>query len=114
MNFPNDADGDALRRLIHDGSDLSRPMAIDFTVDVPTRAAGEAVARAAEQAGYQTSVEMDEEDGAWTCYCTRYMIANYAAVVEAQRELNRLSEPHGGSCDGWGSFGNAAGAGTGS
>jgi hypothetical protein len=107
MKFPNDADGDALRRLVKAGSDLARPMTIDFTVDVPTRAAGQAIAWAAQKVGYHPSVEYDEESGAWTCYCSRHMIADYRAVVAAQEELNRLSELHGGFCDGWGSFGNA-------
>ena len=104
MDYPDDADGDALRRLVQAGMDLSRPITVDFMVDVPTRAAGRAVAEAAEKAGYETAVEQDDEDGAWTCYCSRNMIASYAAVVAAQEELTRLSEPHGGYCDGWGSM----------
>jgi hypothetical protein len=107
MEFPHDADGDALRRLALAGSDLSRPMTVEFTVDVPTQAAGQAVAQTAQAAGYRTAVERDEEDGAWTCYCTRDMIASYEALIASQKELNRLAEPHGGYCDGWGSSGNA-------
>jgi hypothetical protein len=30
--LPNDADGDAIRRVALDGADLDKPMAIDFTV----------------------------------------------------------------------------------
>jgi len=108
MEFPNDADGDALRRLAADGNDMARPMAIEFTIAVPSRAAGQAVALAAQAAGYRTSVEQVAEERTWTCYCTKHMIASYEAVVLAQRELNRLSGPHGGQCDGWGSFGNAS------
>jgi hypothetical protein len=33
-HLPNDADGDALRRLRATGSDLSRDMEIDFAVDI--------------------------------------------------------------------------------
>jgi hypothetical protein len=33
-DYPNDADGDALRRIANDGSDMSQPMEVDFTVDV--------------------------------------------------------------------------------
>jgi regulator of RNase E activity RraB len=104
MHLPNDADGDALRRLAAAGSDLSRPMSIDFAVAVPSRVAGLAVARAAAVVGYESSV--DGGGDGWTCYCTRRMVASHAAVVDAQAELNRLSEPHGGRCDGWGSAGN--------
>jgi regulator of RNase E activity RraB len=86
---------------------MARPMTIEFTVAVPSLAAGQAVAGAAQEIGYRTSVEHDEEGETWTCYCTRHMVATYEAIVLAQRELNRLSGPHGGHCDGWGSFGNA-------
>jgi len=106
--LPNDADGDALRRLAADGNDMARPMTIDFTVVIPSLAAGHAVAGAAQEIGYRSSVEHDEEAETWTCYCTRHMVASYDAIVLAQRELNRLSGPHGGHCDGWGSFGNAS------
>ncbi len=37
-NFPDDSDGGALRRLVEDGSDLSRPMYIDFQIAVPDEA----------------------------------------------------------------------------
>src|SRR5688572_19035504 len=95
LEYPNDADGDALRRLEADRNDMTRPMAIDFTVAVPSRSAGQAVADAAQEMGYRTSVEQNEEDHAWTCYCTKHMVATYEAVVLAQRELDRLSGPHG-------------------
>ena len=38
-DFPYDADGDALRRLVDDGSDLTKPMCVEFQVAVPDEAA---------------------------------------------------------------------------
>ena len=108
MTFPSDDDGDALRRLAEAGIDMCRPMSIDFFVAVPDHQTGFAVAESAAGAGYRTSVEQDEEDGEWTCYCTRDMVPTYAAVVAAQQELDRLSSRHGGYVDGWGSSGNTA------
>ena len=114
MELPDDADGDALRRLVAMGCDLSRPMTIDFAVDVPSAEAGQAVADLASMAGYRVAVKQDEsesgdddESGDWTCYCEREMIADHAALLEAQAELSRLSGPHGGWCEAWGSIGNA-------
>jgi hypothetical protein len=43
-HLPNDADGDALRRLRATGSDFSREMEIDFAVDVPEQRTGMAFA----------------------------------------------------------------------
>ena len=45
MDFPNDADGDALRRVA-ERSDMSKPMDIDFAVDVPSKSSGEEIGRA--------------------------------------------------------------------
>ncbi len=42
MDFPDDADGDALRRVA-ERSDMSKPMDIDFAVDVPSKRSGEEV-----------------------------------------------------------------------
>lgn len=105
VDFPDDADGDALRRTA-ELADMSKPMAIDFMVAVPDRAAGERVVRLASQRGYAATVEQDEESGEWTCYCTRRMLATYENVVGAQRELDELSAGAGGHSDGWGTFGN--------
>jgi hypothetical protein len=108
LDFPDDADGDALRRMAEDGNELTRPMQIDFTISVPSLAAGHAVAQAAQEIGYRTSVERDEETETWTCYCSRHMVASYDAVILAQEELSLVSALHGGHCDGWGSFGNTS------
>jgi regulator of ribonuclease activity B len=44
-NYPNDSDGDALRRVVNDGSDMSKPMFIDFQVAVPDEAAANVLAK---------------------------------------------------------------------
>jgi hypothetical protein len=54
--LPDDADGDALRRLVADGSDLSRAMKIDFAVDVPHGQAARAFAESAERHGFRVTV----------------------------------------------------------
>lgn len=41
MTYPNDADGDALRRVAGAGSDMSKPMDIDFAVAAPDEDARE-------------------------------------------------------------------------
>jgi regulator of RNase E activity RraB len=113
-DYPDDDDGQALRLVVQNGSDMSRPMDIDFALAVPDENTGREVAKAAEAAGYRTEVVFDEgeelEDEAatpsWTCYCTKTMLATYEGVIAAQRELELLSSPFGGYPDGWGTFGN--------
>ena len=70
----------ALRRIERDGSDLSKPLFMDFFVAVPSEDAGIEVANAAAELGFETSVESVEETGDWTCYCSIRMIAELSAV----------------------------------
>lgn len=118
-DYPKDDDGDALRRVAADGSDLSKPMQVDFMVAAGDAESGRRIAAAAERLGYRTEVvrdaddeddvvEADADEHPWTVYCTKTMILTYAAVVEAQEELDRLGRPFGGHSDGWGTFGNAS------
>ena len=107
-NYPNNDDGDALRRVASMGADMSRPMDIDFYVCVPDQHSGDSVACLASGRGYRTEVIYDDEDDAWDCYCTKTMLATYDRVVAAQRELDELSRPFRGRCDGWGTPGNAS------
>ena len=103
--YPNDADGDALRRVAA-RSDMSRPMSIDFMVAVPDESAGRAVAEGARVAGFETTLECDEDSRSWTCYCTRTMLATYEGIIAAQSELDLLARSVGGYADGWGTSGN--------
>lgn len=96
----------ALERIAADGSDLRRPLTIDFFVAVPDRHSGESVARDARARGSGTAVEYDEPSARWTCYCTTTMVPELHAVVAVERELNEVARKHGGHADGFGTFGN--------
>lgn len=106
-DLPHDVDGDRIRKLVAEGSDLAEPMSVDFFVAAADERAGRAVAEAAAKLGYRTHVERDGQADAWTCYCARDMVVTYDAVLEAQRQLDEVCRPLGGTVDGWGSFGNA-------
>jgi hypothetical protein len=93
VNNPDDADGDALRRVAALGADVSRPMEIDFFVAVPDRGAGEPVARLSECAGCRTEVIHDDEVDAWDCYCRKTIAPTHEGVVATQCELDELSRP---------------------
>ncbi len=107
QQLPDDSDGDALRRLIATGSDLSKEMDIDFAVNVPDRKVGLAFAAAAAPLGFQTTVDQGATTGRWTCYCSRRMVPSYDAIVSIQETLENLGRTYNAKPDGWGSFGNA-------
>ncbi len=101
--LPHDSDGDALRRLIATGSDLSREMEIDFAVDLADKNAGEEFAAAARAIGFQTRISQET----WTCYCSRTMVPTYEAIIAIQKNLEDVGRAYNAKPDGWGSFGNA-------
>jgi hypothetical protein len=106
-DFPNDADGDALHLVVAGGSDLTKPMLVDFQVAAPDQIAAKGIADGARQLGYRvTTYATPECSLPWTCECSIQMLVNYESVVAIQKELARLAAPFGGHPDGWGSFGN--------
>ena len=108
IDYPNDADGDALRQVVAIGSDMSRPMDIDFEIATPDEAAAKRVADEAAKLGYRTNVWFDDEEQdlddkplpPWTCTCTRTMMAEYDAIIAVQAELDAVARPFGAYVDG--------------
>ena len=104
--YPDDADGNALQRVEELGNNMGKPMPIDFFVAVPTAEVGGQLANLAAELGYKVTVEYDEEDDAWTCYCTKLMVPTYLDLIDCQAELDNTARRMGGKADGWGTVGN--------
>src|SRR5579884_4006794 len=90
--LPNDSDGNALRQLEADGSDLSRPMAIDFAVAVPSEETGRFVAEKVSSLGFKPDVYYDVDSDTWTCYCTKTLVPTHDAMVAIQKQLEELGK----------------------
>jgi regulator of RNase E activity RraB len=107
IGYPNSSDGDALRRLVATGNDMSNPMEIDFQIAAPDEATAKRVADEATKLGYRISIYESRPRCPWTCNCTRTMLAEYDAIIVVQAELDAIARSLGGYADGWGTFGNA-------
>jgi hypothetical protein len=105
--YPDDTDGDVLRRVVAMGSDMSKPMMIDFHVLARSEASADACLNAVSRAGYDASKHGSDKPDYWTVECTLRMVPNYDDVLKIQVDLDALVGPHGGKSDGWGTFGNA-------
>ena len=105
--WPDDSDGDSLRLLVENGSDVTSEMEIDFALAVPDEARGLACSKAATALGYKTSVGYDEQYKRWTCYCSKLMIPLYESLIREQKTLGKLGIEFQAKPDGWGTFGNA-------
>jgi hypothetical protein len=106
-DLDEDATHDALERIASDGSDMSRPLDMDFFVAVPDAGSGSVIAARVAQLGFATNVERDAETGDWTCYCTKRLVPTLEAVVAIERQLDALAREVGGHADGFGTYGNA-------
>ena len=105
MIIPDDADGDAIRRVIEDGSDLTHPMVVEFQIDCPDLASAESIAARIPHE-FTTQVYRDPDDDSVTCECSREMLLVYSELVSIQRQLTEIATPFGGRCEAWGTFGN--------
>ncbi len=106
MNYPDDPHGESLRKVAEAGADMSLPMTIDFSVEAPDERAARAIAELVSTHGFDPSLSDNGGSGSWSVFCSKTMLATYEGVVAAQAQLNELSKPHAGHCDGWQTFGN--------
>jgi hypothetical protein len=97
----------ALDKYVADGSDLSRPMEMDFFVAAPSEESAEVVAGRVRELGFATTVEASETPGGWTCNCKKVIIPSYQNVRAIEHQLDAIAREAGGYADGFGSFGNA-------
>ena len=107
-NIPQYADGDAIRRVIKHGTDVSKPIKVDFFVALHCIADAESMAKLATENGYTTEVEVDPEFNSFTCNCTKEILLTHENVTSIQAQLDRLAEPFDGWSDGWGTFGDSS------
>jgi len=104
MEFPNDENGDVLRRLVSSGDDLSKPRDIDFVVVFREEDSAQAFADQIRQLGYQVVVvRTDTAKGLpWDARVVRHMVPDHAAITGFEEQLEALAAPLGGRNDGWG------------
>lgn len=104
MQFPDDDNGDVLRRLQSKGDDLSSPRDIDFTVTFPDQPAAESFAQHFRGLGFRASVEHTKvkANRPWDVLIVNHMIPTYEGIGAFEEALSQTAEPLGGLNDGWG------------
>src|SRR6188508_877008 len=100
MDWPNDADGDVLRRLQSDGFDFGREVEVDFNIDFENWPPSDDTIRSLTNTRPQARISM-EHDGHYILVQIRAALT-YPFVIETQSELTQLAGPYGGKCDSWG------------
>lgn len=113
-DFPDDADGRALKQLLEMGCDLTKPMDVDIQIAAPSEDVAIQAANAAASLGFRTEIffdddieDVEEATEPWTCECSKVMVVSYESIVSTQASLNEISKPLNCYVDGWSTFGNA-------
>jgi regulator of RNase E activity RraB len=105
-HFPDDENGEVLRRMHESGDDLSKPRNIDFTVVLPSKEAAQAVGDHFHKLGYEVSAERTGTvpDLPWDLVVVRHMKPEHSEITKFEEALAVLAKEHGGRNDGWGCY----------
>lgn len=106
MIYPDDDNGDVLRRMEAQGDNLGMPRNIDFTVVFPDETAAERFAEHFRKQGYAVSVEFaeTEKDLPWDVVVVKSMTPSHREIGDFETTLQEIADTLGGRNDGWGCF----------
>jgi hypothetical protein len=100
--FPDDENGDVLRRMASHGDNLESPRNIDFEHVFPSLEA--ALAFAAQVVNRTDTIQISwyEAEASWSVRVIRHMTPTHQGITELELSLDKIARAHGGKADGWG------------
>ena len=102
MTWPNDADGDVLRRLKAAGFDFNQSHVIDFNVDFHTwPPSADAIDLLRSRFGKIELIEPEEETSGYVQLQVSDRVS-YELVSSIQRSVTSAMAPFNGVCESWG------------
>ena len=104
-DYPNDADGDTLRRIANDGVDMTKPLMVEFHVSVPDAEEAQKIERLIGNVGFCCKRNYDDIDNEWLVICSKEMVPSYENVVSTQKMLAELVSAQDAQLAGWGALG---------
>jgi hypothetical protein len=107
MIYPNDDNGDVLRRLEAQGDDLTQPRNMDFTVVFTDEDSAQRFSKHFQALGYATSVDFTQtkKEFPWDVVVVKHMTPTHQEIGDFEGLLEGVAEALGGYNDGWGCFG---------
>jgi Regulator of ribonuclease activity B len=103
-DFPDDDNGDVLRRMTADGDDLSEPRNIDFEHVFESKEDALAFIDVVSEKERRVTLSWYEDEQAWNVCVSQFMLPTHAAITSIELSLGQQAERHGGRSDGWGCF----------
>lgn len=100
--WPQDADGDVLRRLQSNGFDFDAPVDIDFNVDFDTWPPAEEFLEALNSQFPRVKEYGPDSNGKGYVLIVVNAPVTYELVMFMQNSVSDLAAPYGGICESWG------------
>jgi hypothetical protein len=102
--FPDDENGDVLRRMSESGDDLDQPRMIDFCFVFSERGHALAFAGSVDARDLRVAISYYEERTMWQVVVQRYMVPTHHDITALEAQLAEVASSVGGEPDGWGCF----------
>jgi len=105
-HFPDDENGNVLRRLAARGVDLGSPRVMDFEHRFPDQASAVGFYEAIQETVLEARIiQPDTEDGSgWEAQCRQRMIRTQSAITDTEQRLTAVAGRFGGYPDGSGTL----------
>ena len=101
-HFPDDENGDVLRRMFDGGDDLSRPRIVDFCFAFPERQQAVVFAEIVDDRDLEVCISYYEQREMWQAIVKRHMVPTHRDITVLELRLASQAEAIGGKADGWG------------
>lgn len=104
INFPSDETGQVLAEMQQAGIDLTTEHAVVFFHLFEKKEQAQAMVTFINEAhnGVSVSFHEDETPNVWDVDCTITMVPSYEAIIEKEKELEKIATTYSGYNDGWG------------
>jgi hypothetical protein len=104
LDFPDDENGDVLRRMQDNGDDFTKARDIDFTVVFPDQVSAQQFCIHFQGRGYKSSVELTHcsPELPRDVVVVNHMSPSHKKITEFEAELETTASKFGGRNDGWG------------
>lgn len=102
--FPDDLNGDVLRRTHDGGDDLSQPRIIDFSFIFLDRRGALSFAQMVDDPDKEVCISFYEPKQTWQTTVKYRMVPTHRDITALESELATKAESVGGKADGWGCF----------
>lgn len=104
MVFPNDVNGDVLKRMYDSGMDLSMPYNIDFYHFFEKKRNAILMYSYIKKNSMNIQVEISENEGkqGWDVCCTLKLLPTHQNITNTELFYDELAKKFNGYGDGWG------------